>query len=96
MYELLCGCITSQLVVGPTGNIRAAEVYAAKARSRQLHVPTERLRVSMFFTNHSAAVQHAEPLLPCGWTTTIIWPRSPMGEIPHKHKGFCDDEDPGM
>ena len=31
MYELLCGCITSQLVVGPTGNMRAAEVYAAKA-----------------------------------------------------------------
>ena len=50
MYELLCGCITSQLVVGPTGNIRAAEVYAAKARSRPLHVPTERLRMIIFFT----------------------------------------------
>ncbi len=37
MYELLCGCITSQLVVGPTGNMRAAEVYAAKASSRLPH-----------------------------------------------------------
>ena len=36
MYEVLCGCITSQLVVGPTGNMRAAEVYAAKASHRQL------------------------------------------------------------
>ena len=37
MYELLCGCITSQLVVGPTGNMRAAEVYAAKASSSRLN-----------------------------------------------------------
>lgn len=41
MYEVLCGCITSQLVVGPTGNIRAAEVYAAKASRRQLHIANE-------------------------------------------------------
>ena len=31
MYEVLTGTITSQIVVGPTGNARAAEVYAAKA-----------------------------------------------------------------
>ena len=31
MYELLTGAITSQVVVGPTGNVRAAEVYAAQA-----------------------------------------------------------------
>ncbi|CAK0785797.1 hypothetical protein CVIRNUC_009008 [Coccomyxa viridis] len=30
MYEVLTGTITSQIVVGPTGNARAAEVYAAK------------------------------------------------------------------
>ena len=30
MYELFVGAITSQLVVGPTGNMKAAELYAAK------------------------------------------------------------------
>ncbi|CAK0785798.1 hypothetical protein CVIRNUC_009009 [Coccomyxa viridis] len=33
MYELLTGAITSQVVVGPTGNVRAAEVYAAQVAS---------------------------------------------------------------
>lgn len=30
MYEIFVGAITSQLVVGPTGNTKAAELYAAK------------------------------------------------------------------
>ncbi|CAL8471285.1 g10827 [Coccomyxa elongata] len=30
LYELFVGAITSQLVVGPTGNMQAAELYAAK------------------------------------------------------------------
>ena len=36
MYEVLTGTITSQIVVGPTGNARAAEVYAAKASALEL------------------------------------------------------------
>ncbi len=30
LYEIFVGAITSQLVVGPTGNMQAAELYAAK------------------------------------------------------------------
>lgn len=44
MYEVLCGTITSQIVVSPTGNARAAEVYAAKASAPtpdNAHIPCE-------------------------------------------------------
>ena len=30
MYEIFVGAITSQIVVGPTGDTQAAELYAAK------------------------------------------------------------------
>lgn len=39
MYELFVGAITSQLVVGPTGNMRAAELYAAKVPPPMLTSP---------------------------------------------------------
>jgi hypothetical protein len=33
LYELFVGEITSQIIMGPTGNPEAAEIYAAKVRS---------------------------------------------------------------
>jgi hypothetical protein len=36
LYELFVGEITSQMIVGPTGNHAAAEIYAAKV----MHFPT--------------------------------------------------------
>ncbi len=37
LYELFVGAITSQLVVGPTGNMKAAEIYAAKVCLKFVH-----------------------------------------------------------
>ena len=61
MYELLCGCITSQLVVGPTGNMRAAEVYAAKACCRPLFLSPHNT-VSVFTDGNCMVCVHAEGL----------------------------------
>ena len=42
MYEIMCGTIVSQLVVGPTGDDLAATVYSAKVLASLPHIPLSR------------------------------------------------------
>ena len=58
MYELLTGAITSQVVVGPTGNVRAAEVYAAQASAVALSAES----LSWLFPDAWQCQHHANAL----------------------------------
>ena len=95
MYELLTGAITSQVVVGPTGNVRAAEVYAAQAsdvaasqESMPLLIPDTRsanIMSTPFVGWYALGRGHhhsdvAESLVPRGWTGQAL-----KGHVMPKH-----------
>jgi len=75
MYEVLCGCITSQIVVGPTGNMRAAEVYAAKA-SLPSSLPSQALLISSLQRHCHLEVVAYEALRECVTSQLVVGPRS--------------------
>ena len=67
MYEVLTGTITSQIVVGPTGNARAAEVYAAKASDSGLHGCASQHETSAFHCIVMANCVKLDSFAPACW-----------------------------